>query len=240
MNTVRFSACTTIRPLLGVAVLGLAEPAEARAVQAHLASCSACALIEAELSPLPSLLGGIEPSDVADDLPPLPPSLVRRTLDQVSEAASAAESSESNRRVRRLRRRNGMTLAAGAAAAVLVLLVPWNDTPRPTGAPTSVVAAVSDTQTHVRGRFVLSGTDTGSRVQVSLAGVRPGQRCRLITLATGGRREVAASWVVRYDGTAVVTGHTGLAPGDVTGLRVVTHTGQVLVRADATDLHAGN
>lgn len=233
MTTDHHSACTAIRPLLGAAVLGLADPAERRAVEVHVAWCHDCAAIQAELSPLPDLLGSVDASDVADDLPPLPAGLLRRTLDQLAEAAAASDRARGRRRQARL---GVAAVLAVAAATAVVLLGPWNGTPDSSGKSNRVVAAVSDPGTHVRGSFVITGADTGSQVRVSLSGVQPGERCRLLAFTANGQPEVAATWVARYDGTAVVTGSTGLAPSDIAGLQVVTRQGQTLLRATGADL----
>ncbi len=231
MTTDRRSTCAHVRPLLGIAVLGLADAAERRAVEEHLAGCHDCTAIQTELSPLPDLLGSVDASDVADDLPALPAGLLRRTLDEV---AAAEKENIAQRRRRRLRL--AVAAVAAAAAAAVVLLGPWNGTPDSTGGSDRVVAAVADPGTHVRGSFVITAAPTGSQVRVSLSGVQPGERCRLLAFASNGRPEVAATWVARYDGTAVVTGSTGLTPSDITGLQVVTHGGQTLLRAGAADL----
>ncbi len=233
MTTDHRDACPDIRPLLGAAVLGLADPAEQQAVERHVASCAECAAIQAELTPLPDLLGSVDASDVAADLPPLPAGLLRRTLDQV--AVAAEETGTTRRRSRRMRLSIAAAAAAVAATATVVL-GPWNGTPDTSGVPGRIVAAVSDPATQVRGSFVITSVDTGSQVRVSLSGVQPGERCRLLAFAASGRPEVAATWVARYDGTAVVTGNTGLAPSDITGLQVVTQQGQTLLRANAADL----
>ncbi len=235
MTTDHRNDCADIRPLLGAAVLGLADPSERRAVETHVTSCSDCAAIRAELIPLPDLLGSVDASDVADDLPPLPAALLRRTLDQVAEADRAAAT---RHRTRRLRLSSAAAVASLAATAVIVL-GPWNGTPDTGGGARRVVAAVSDPTTDIRGSFVITAVDTGSQVRVSLSGVRPGERCRLLAVATSGEPEVAATWVARYDGTAVVTGNTGLAPTDITGLQVVTEQGRTLLRANAADLRPG-
>ena len=171
------------------------------------------------------------------DLPPVPDSLLQRTLAETAVLASTAQIA---RRRRRLRIGIGTALAGAAAATLLVLVSPWDGEQGPAGGSTTVVAAVANPATHVTGRFVITGADTGSQVQVALTGVAPGEHCRLVTLAADGRRETAASWVVRYDGTATVTGHSWLAPSDVSGLQVITQQGQTLLEAGAADLRTAD
>jgi hypothetical protein len=67
-------------------------------------------------------------------------------------------------------------------------------------------------------------------VQLTLAGVRPGERCRLVARTQGGRSEVAATWRATYLGTADVPGAVAVPPRRVLALDVVGVGDRVLVR----------
>jgi signal transduction protein with GAF and PtsI domain len=57
-----------VRELLGVYVLGACEPGTAVCVERHLAVCTACATVEAELRETASWIGGVEAVEPPEDL----------------------------------------------------------------------------------------------------------------------------------------------------------------------------
>jgi len=104
------TACQHIRPELGAYALGALEPAEAAAVEAHLAACPECAAELARLEPLPGLVARAEGLEI----PPAPAALEERILDRVA-------ASRPRRRHGLLRRpRRFGTLAATALAGVAI------------------------------------------------------------------------------------------------------------------------
>jgi hypothetical protein len=131
------------------------------------------------------------------------------------------------RRSRRLR-----ALAVAAALALAALAAVGGEVLRDDGveAPAALTTSASDPQTGVQASAELSERPWGTRVDVSLAGVRPGERCRLIARAIGGRSEVAATWRASYLGTADVPGAVAIRPERLLALDVVAAGDRVLVR----------
>jgi anti-sigma factor RsiW len=101
-------------------------------------------------------------------------------------------------------------------------------------APAPLTAAASDPRTGVHGAAELTREPWGTRVELSLGGVRPGERCRLVARATGGRSEVAATWRAGYLGTAEVPGAVAIPADRLASLDVVTADDRVLVRMPVT------
>jgi anti-sigma factor RsiW len=102
------------------------------------------------------------------------------------------------------------------------------------GGPAPLTAAASDHRTGVHGAAELTPEPWGTRVELRLAGVRPGQRCRLVARSAGGRSEVAATWRAGYLGTAEVPGAVAIPAERLTSLDVVTPGDRVLVRMPVT------
>jgi hypothetical protein len=101
-------------------------------------------------------------------------------------------------------------------------------------APAPLTASASDLGTGVEGTAELNREPWGTRVELRLAGVRPGERCRLVARAVGGRSEVAATWRAGYLGTADVPGAMAIPPERLLALEVVGADDRVLVRMPVT------
>jgi Putative zinc-finger len=162
---------------------------------------------------------------------------------EIAPAAAAASSAPLERALfevaRERRRSRGARAVALVAAAVLAacavaggLLLGGNDGDAP--APTPLTASASDLRTGVHGSAELTREPWGTRVDLRLAGVRPGERCRLVARAAGGRAEVAANWRVGYLGTAEVPGAVAIPADRVVSLDVVTSDDRLLVRMPVT------
>jgi anti-sigma factor RsiW len=104
--------CQQARLSLGVLVLGVIDPEERPALEAHLTVCERCSAELAELAVLPGLLHRLDPVAAAPALPSPPASFQERVV-----AAG---------RVARARHRRRLVAALGTAAAVIAaaLLVP--------------------------------------------------------------------------------------------------------------------
>jgi hypothetical protein len=140
--------------------------------------------------------------------------------------------------VGRERRRSRLIRVAAVAAALVLAAVAVVGVPLIGGdggeAPAPLTAAASDPRTGVHGAAELTREPWGTRVELSLAGVRPGERCRLVARATGGRSEVAATWRAGYLGTAEVPGAVAIPADRLASLDVVTADDRVLVRMPVT------
>jgi anti-sigma factor RsiW len=215
---------------LGAYVLGALERAERVRLEAHLETCAIC-------------------SEELDELAPLPGLLSRLTLDEAEvleleeaprvEAGTGAPLERALFEVARERRRSRLLRATAVAAALVLAAVVLAgglllDGGGGNGGTAPLTAAASDLQTGVSGSAELTREPWGTRVELSLAGVRPGERCRLVARAVGGRTEVAATWRVGYLGTAEVPGAVAIPADRLASLEVVTARDRVLVRMPVT------
>jgi hypothetical protein len=221
--------CAEAELLLGVLVLGAIDPGERYAAEAHVASCSRCAATFAGLAVLPGLLHRIDVEDATRLLSPVPPDFTRRVLAAHAEQVRAGHE----------RRRRTVVLASVAAAVALFLAVAvpvaLQRAPAGTSVATSpaqgatTVVIGTDAVTAVSARVTLSPRATGTSLALDLAGVEPGQSCQLVAVDVTGRREVAATWVASYEGSATVNGSAAMSLSAITTLQVVTTSGQLLV-----------
>src|SRR4029079_996509 len=72
--------CRRVRVLLGVSVLGVADPEDERSVHEHCASCPDCASTRAELDIVVPLLATVSEADATAGLPEPRPELLRRVI----------------------------------------------------------------------------------------------------------------------------------------------------------------
>jgi Putative zinc-finger len=173
------------------------------------------------------------PLDPAEAGPGEAGSPLERPL-QPARAASAAPLERALFAVARERRRSRVIRASAVAAAVVLAAVafvggPLLDDDGGDG-PAPLTAAATNLQTGVRGSADLTREPWGTRVELSLAGVRPGEHCRLVARAVGGRTEVAATWRAGYLGTAEVPGAVAIPADRLASLDVVTAGDRVLLR----------
>jgi hypothetical protein len=223
--------CHEARLSLGVLVLGVIDPEERPALEAHLTTCERCSAELAELAVLPGLLHRLDPVAAASGLPVPSP----RFQDRVVAAG----------RVARARRRCRLVAALGTAAAVIAaaLLAPAlvrGDEPASNPvAGRSIVVDRTDPRTAVHARVSLAPEDSGTQLTLVLGGVRPGEHCRLVARDFAGRHETAASWVATYTGSASVTGTTSFPRRSITSLQVVRGDGLVLVSLPVPGARAG-
>jgi Putative zinc-finger len=227
---------------LGAYVLGALERDERAELETHLETCDVCREELARLAPLPGLLSRLTVTEAAvlDVAEPQPAELDPAEVD--SPRRGPAETSAPVERalfeVARERRRSRLMRTAAVAAALVLAAAAVIGGPLLDGdggtAPAPITAAASDLRTGVHGSAELSREPWGTRVDLSLAGVRPGERCRLVARAAGGRSEVAATWRAGYLGTAEVPGAVSIPPERLRSLDVITADDRVLVRMPVT------
>jgi anti-sigma factor RsiW len=220
--------CHEARMSLGVLVLGAIEPEDRPAVEAHLAACSSCSAELAQLAVLPGLMH-------RTDVPAVDPVESPGLGDRLRSAGSDLAARRHRARRRQLAGAAGLVAASLAVAVLLVGRSPEGGPPR--GASSPVVATAGRPGSPVSARFVLRPRSVGTRVSVSVHGVGPNQRCSLVAVSASGRREVAASWVASYSGSATVEGTTSLPIADIARLQVVGGDGTAL--ASTGLLHRG-
>ena len=215
---------------LGALALGLLDPARARAVEQHLATCAACRRDLEDLTAVTDLLGEVPPEALLEG-PPDGDLVLQRTLRQIRTETATQR-----------RRRIGARLAA-AAAAVAVLAGGGLALGRLTAPEPVVVAAPTGPvpgSVTLRGEGVPGVTMTAVvapaagwvRVSANVKGIPAGKRCQVLVLTRDGRRELAASWLnsargeregTQVDGAAIV------APDQVAGVAVQDESGEEFV-----------
>jgi Putative zinc-finger len=192
-----------------------------------------------ELDPADPALGAPTPADPALRAPALAAEAARA---ESARAEPGVESSAPLERalfeVARERRQSRVRRAAAVAAALMLAAVAVVGAPLIGGdgmeEPAPLTAAASDLRTGVHGAAELTREPWGTRVELSLSGVRPGERCRLVARSEGGRSEVAATWRAGYLGTAEVPGAVAIPADRLASLDIVTADDRVLVRMPVT------
>jgi anti-sigma factor RsiW len=210
-------SCTDIA--VGAYALGALEPAERADVERHLRECPACAAEAAEFAGLPPLLALVPPEDLdAEPIEPSPGMFERMA------AAAAAEKRAADRTAQR-RSTRGRLLIAAVAAAVLAVggtTVWWASGPSET-AHTAVAGAVHLTVT-------ADASSDGTDLDVAVAGVSPGENCRLVVIDQDGVRHQAGSWTASYGGRATFRGWTAVSRAEVRDVVLIGTDGSDLVR----------
>ncbi|MCU1591498.1 MAG: Anti-sigma-K factor RskA [Frankiales bacterium] len=205
--------CTNVA--VGAYALGALEPAERAEVERHLRECASCAAEAAEFAALPPLLALVPAEDL--DAAPIEPS---PGLFERMAAAAAAEHKTAQRHSSRRR-----LLIAVVAAAVLAVggsTVWWVSGSHET-AHTAAAGAVHLTVT------AHPGSD-GTGLDVAVAGVAPGEDCRLVVVDQDGVRHQAGSWTASYAGRATFRGWTAVSRTEVRDVVLVSTDGVDLVR----------
>jgi len=197
----RSDECSTIRRDLGAYLLGALDGADRTRVTAHVAKCPDCREELAGLAPLPGLLAQISGDDVEVDDDAVPgPCGSEKWLAEIA-------------RIRRRRRVVAGVVVACAAVAIGMFGVRQAlQGPDPSR---GIVISASNPSSHVSGQATLLSTPEGTTVKVAVSGVRPGTRCELIVLGSGGGRDIAATWRANYEGVATVIGASALKPAQI-------------------------
>jgi anti-sigma-K factor RskA len=199
---------------LGAYVLDALEPEERRRVEEHIAACPACAAELAEFRSLPALLDRVRPEDLEPVFVAPSPDLFART------AAAAAEAE----RPGRLRSR---TWALVAAAVLAVLGVSAGVTVWATR-PVEQTATVS--QGPVQVTVTASPRNDGTALEVAVAGLRPGETCRMVAVDRDGGRHPAGEWPTSEAGDGRWRGWTDISRSALTEVVLVGDGGRELVR----------
>ena len=219
------TACEHVRPDLGAYALGALEPAEATAVEAHLATCSACATELARLRPLPGMIARAEGLEI----PPAPPALEERILDRVT--ASRPPVTPRRRRLRRPRRLGALAatalagVAIGAGAAVLATSVIGGDDG---GAAPSYDLVLGDAD-GVSARAAFEPNDGGTEVHLWVEGLPPGGKAVYeVKCERPGWSAGAGTFRADAEGNAYVVLTTAARIGEYETIRIVRGDENVL------------
>jgi hypothetical protein len=226
-------SCREAELSLGALVLGALDPAERSQVEVHVAGCARCRDALAELAPLPGLLNRLDAGQAEAGLPRPPERLLDAAMQQAAVTAQDERSTS-----RRWWVAAAVAAAALALASTAVLATRGQDAPEvatPTATTTRPQAQTvlwdgESSDGAIQASVVLTPQTSGSRLLMTLTGVRSGQRCDLVIWSDDGRREVPASWQATYEGAATVTGSTTVTPQRIRRMLVTTPEGDTLLR----------
>jgi anti-sigma factor RsiW len=206
--------CSDATVALGAYVLGALEPDERQQVEEHLRACPLCAAELAGFRPLPGLLDRVRP----EDLLPVP---VAPSPDLFERTAAAAVGTA---RPRSLRSR---TWALVAAAVLAVLGIGAGVTVWATGQGEQTASATAG-PVHVT--VTASAAEEGSALEVTVAGLRPGETCRVVAVDTDGSRHDAGSWPTSADGDGTWTGWADVDADALAGAVILGNGDRVVAR----------
>jgi anti-sigma factor RsiW len=207
--------CSDIKVALGAYVLGALDPVEGRQVEEHLRGCPACAAEQQELRALAALLGTVDPDDLRAEPVALSPDLFART----SAAAAAGKYGRSGPSIR------SRTWALVAAVVLAVLGIGAGITVWATGSGGQTASASAGP---VRVTVTASEAKSGSALEVTVAGLRPGEVCHLMAVDHDGQRHDAGDWPASKAGDGTWVGWTKLEPDAVAGAVILGHGGREL------------
>lgn len=157
---------------LGGYVLGLLEPEEATAFEAHVATCDECGRAVDELRHVPDLLAQATPRlDVPSDLE-------ERTFAAVERAAQQDLAPEAGRRRQPTRRRRTVEVRKVLSVAAVVLVAGFGTAiVRETAGPSPAVAQVVELSAPGGGAAVATArvraTTTGGTIEMDVEGLTP-------------------------------------------------------------------
>jgi hypothetical protein len=204
--------CDETTLALGAYVLGALEPEERREVRDHLSRCPMCAAEYAEFQDIPALLDRVRLDDVQAGPATPSPDLFDRVA-----AAAAAEGRRVRHRWLVVAAAVGVLLAGGVGATVWVA--------QQGGEPTHAVASG---QVHMT--VQAAGDDTGTTLNVAVAGLPPGTQCRLFAVDADGVRHAAGEWNATYEGKAWFKGWTDVPRAQLANVVLLNAQGKLLVK----------
>jgi anti-sigma factor RsiW len=189
---------------LGVYVLGAADHAERRRLEAHLPGCQECLAELRRLAPLPGLLAGIPESVRAAPQAPVPQAVPPR------------------RAPARGRTRRHLAVAAAACLAAGVTAGVWLSSGSGGRPATVLTFAGTDSATHVSATATVTATTWGSSIQLQVSGLPDNVECRLVVRSVADRTEVSGVWDAWAKGPVSIPGSASWLPSDIASLEVTT------------------
>ena len=212
-------------------------PEERRQAEEHLASCAECRDEVESLREWTQALEAVPEAMLLDGPPEGGDLLLQRTVRQVRTETAGKR----NRRLAMATSAAAVVLAAAIVGGVAVgrstapagpPLAQPSAAPTATNPPGTRIASTTDTQTGTRMSVTVQPAAGWVRVTATVAGIPPGEQCRLEVLGRDGTPILAGSWLVSAEGSAKGTTLNGSAlidPAQVASVRVVNTTGRQFV-----------
>jgi Putative zinc-finger len=194
--------CSTMMSL-GVYVLGAADSAERRQVEAHLPGCQECQTELRRLAPLPGLLAG------------LPESFREATPSPGLQAGRPSRAPTHGRARRRWATVAVACLAAGAGGGLWLSGVGGSQA-------TALTLTGTNPATHVTATAIVTATSWGSSIQLQVDGLPENVECRLVVRSLSGRSEVSGAWDAWQKGPVSIPASASWLPSDIASLQVAT------------------
>jgi hypothetical protein len=191
---------------LGVYVLGAADPAERRRVEAHLPGCPFCRAELIRLAPIPGLLASV-PQDAVPRI-------------GIADGIAKARGIGSAARTRRARVASLVIALAAAVAAVAGVMLGGSGVAVP-GRHPALMLTGTNPATHVRVTAALTPASWGTGIRLTIRGAPLNVRCRLVVRSRAGRTETAGVWDAWRDGPITVPASAGWRPSDIASLQVL-------------------
>jgi Putative zinc-finger len=188
---------------LGVYVLGAADSAERRRVEAHLPGCQECQTELRRLAPLPGLLAG------------LPESFRDATPSPGLQAGRPSRAPTHGHAKRRWATAAAACLAAGVGGGLWLSGVGGSQAP-------ALTLTGTNPATHVTATAVLTATSWGSSIQLQVSGLPENVECRLVVRSLSGRSEVSGAWDAWQKGPVSIPASASWLPSDIASLQVTT------------------
>ncbi|MGW5194203.1 anti-sigma factor family protein [Kribbella sp. NPDC004138] len=193
---------------IGAYVLGALEASERRAVEEHLASCTACRETLLQFAHLPGLLHAVPVEEIEADQPePAPLQLSKK----------------------RARRRWAAPVAA-SVAAVTTGVLSWGLLTAPASATWTATDGVGGIDTTAQ----LTSRGWGTDIQLRLTDLKPYEHCVLVVHGRDGTVEKAGWWAANGSYKADVPVSTSIPLGDIDHLEVVDAGNTVLSTVSPT------
>jgi hypothetical protein len=188
---------------LGVYVLGAADSAERRRLEAHLPGCQECQTELRRLAPLPGLLADI------------PKSFREATPSPLRQPGQPSRAPTHGRARRRWAAAAAACMAAGVGGGLWLSGVGGSQTP-------AMTLTGTNPATHVTATAILTATSWGSSIQLQVSGLPENVECRLIVRSLNGHSEVSGAWDSWQKGPVNIPASASWLPSDIASLQVTT------------------
>lgn len=203
-------------------VLGALTPAERHVFEQHLATCPTCQTSVARLAGLPGLLALTCQADIADNLPPVPDTLLPRLLTVATR----------DRRRRRWIWTGTMAVAAACVVALAVIIAVRPTSPRSVALP-SPVAMTQVLAGPMTASLQLTDKQWGTDIVINCRYTSAhdlGDNYQLVVFDKAGKGQ-ALSWWKSVSGNSTIPAATSLRLDQISRLEVQLPDGRPVLSA---------